>query len=96
MLGGRLDLSARGRAGATLLLQASRAEMGAPAWGAALAPSGEDALTTLGRYGMLVTGRAWIRLGPLRLEGLLSDVDGSAAERPARGSLRLELWRGEG
>jgi hypothetical protein len=96
MVGGRLDLSARGRAGAAVLLQASRAEIGAPAWGTALAASGEDALTTLGRYGMLVTGRAWVRLGPLRLEGLLSDVDGSTAGRRARGTLRLELWRGEG
>lgn len=100
MLGGRLDLSARGRAGATLLLQASRAEIGAPAWGTALAPSGDDALTALGssggRHGMLVTGRVWLRLGPVRLDGLLSDVDGSTAGRPARGSLRLELWRDDG
>jgi hypothetical protein len=95
MLGGRLDLSARGRAGATLFLQASRAEIGSPAWGAALAPSGDEALTTLGRYGMMVTGRVWLRLGPVRVEGLLSDVDGSTAERPARGSFRLEMWRGE-
>jgi len=92
-LGGRLDLSARGRAGASLLLQASRAGGGAPAWEAALAPSGEDALTARGRSGVVVAGRAWLKVGPLRLEGLLSDAKTSAGDSPPRGTLRLE-WRG--
>jgi hypothetical protein len=95
--GGRLEWSARGRAGATLSLVSTRADAGsdAAAWAPALAPSGDEALVARGRTGVVVTGRAWLRAGPLEVEALLSDAGGDGTDRPAQGSLRVE-WSREG
>jgi len=99
--GGRLDWSARDRAGATFFLQATRASVagGVTSWTTAIAPSGEEALVARGRAGVVVTGRAWFRAGPLRVEALLSDAGPSSgtsvADPPMRGTLRVE-WAREG
>jgi hypothetical protein len=97
--GGRLDWSARGRAGATLFVQAIRASAagGVTSWATALAPSGEEALVARGRAGVVVTGRAWLRAGPLRMEALLSDAGPNSGagdgDPPMRGTLRVEWTR---
>jgi hypothetical protein len=95
--GGRLDWSARDRAGATFFLQATRAKEagGVTSWTTAIAPSGEEALVARVRAGVVVTGRAWFRAGPLRVEALLSDAGSSDADPPMRGTLRVE-WAREG
>lgn len=92
--GGRFDWKSR-RAGATVFLQATRVSAGdgVTSWATAIAPSGEEALVARGRAGVAVTGRAWLRVGPLRMESLLSDAGSSDADPPMRGTLRLEWAR---
>jgi len=99
-IGGRLELSARGRAGATLLMQARRAALeggsaaDAPAaWTTALAPSGTETLAARAGAGLAASGRGWIRLGGFRLEALLSDVAAAEGEGSSAGSLRIEWER---
>jgi hypothetical protein len=89
--GGKLDWKSR-RAGATVFLQATRVSAGdgVTSWATAIAPSGDEALVARGRAGVAVTGRAWVRAGPLRMEALLSDAGSSDADPPMRGTLRLE------
>ncbi len=92
--GGRLDWKSA-RAGATLILQATRVSAGdgATSWATAIAPSGEEALVARGRAGVVVTGRGFFRAGPLQVEALLSDAGSSDTDPPVRGTLRVEWAR---
>jgi len=101
-VGGRLELSARGRAGATLLMQArravaaGRASVDAPAaWTASIAPSGEESLTSRAGSGIVASGRAWLRLGSFRFEALVSDAALADGELPTSASLRIQWERRE-
>ncbi|HYJ31826.1 MAG TPA: hypothetical protein VE326_01270 [Candidatus Binatia bacterium] len=100
--GGRLALSARGRAGAVLVMQARRAaarsgsEGDAPAaWTASLAPSGAETIAAHAGSGIAASGRAWVRMGGFRLEALVSDAAAPEGEGSSAGSLRIEWGRGD-
>jgi hypothetical protein len=100
-IGGRLELSVRGRAGATLVMQARRSvpgngSGGAPAaWTSALAPSGAETIAARAGAGLAASGRAWVRLGGFRLEGLFSDAAAAEGDGSSAGSLRIEWERME-
>lgn len=99
-LGGRIELSSRRRAGATLVVQARRSRRGAEAgsdaaWTTALAPSGEEVLTAASGRGVAVSGRAWWRWGLIRIEGSFSDAAAPEREGSSAGSLRIEWERAD-
>ncbi|MGE5175539.1 MAG: hypothetical protein ACM3JJ_04115 [Hyphomicrobiales bacterium] len=92
-LGGRITVAARGRAAGTLVVESARTRsaIGA-AWTTGLTGSGESALVTRGRSSVAVSARGWVRIGAMRLRGLLRDASGGdgASGAPMAATLWLE------
>ncbi|HEX7078737.1 MAG TPA: hypothetical protein VF363_09960 [Candidatus Eisenbacteria bacterium] len=95
-IGGRLTLSARGRASGTLVVESARTGSAAAssaagaAWTTGITPSGASALETRGRSGVAASAGGWVRLGSARLRALLRDAEG--ADQADRGHLAATLW----
>ena len=88
-VGTRLDLRAGAIGDHVLLIESTRIRKGAPAWGVALAPSGDVTLRARSKPGLWITARGGFGAGAWHLGYALERGEDAAGPKPWNGSVWL-------